>query len=177
MCILLVLAAPAQAAAPETCGAPKPTKVVTGTFTSDQTGSFVMLPFEVPKGTTAIRGWYCYDQPDGPTAQSPAFAIRHTLDFGYYAPGGRYRGWSGSGFFKDITVSRQGYAAEPDPSKKPFGTTSRGYRPGPITPGTWAVELGVAAVVPPAQGDSDGSVNWRVELQLETAPVGPAYVP
>jgi hypothetical protein len=176
----LVIAAPAHAegvGGPPSCGAPKPTKVITGSFTSDQTGSFVMLPFDVPKGTTAIRGWYCYDQPDGPTAQLPTFAIRHTLDFGYYAPGGRYRGWSGSGFFKDITVSRAGYAADPDPSKKPFGTTSRGYRPGPVTPGRWAVELGVAAVVSPAQGDSDGTVNWRVELQLETAPVPPAYEP
>jgi hypothetical protein len=175
--LVLVLAAPAQAAAPESCGGPKTAKAITGSFTTDQTGSFVMVPFEVPKGTTAIRGWYCYDQPDGPTAQLPAYAIRHTLDFGYYGPrpaGQRmwtmkeYRGWSGSGFFKDITVSPEGYAPNPDPSKKPVGATSRGYRPGPIDPGTWAVELGVAAVVPPDQGDSDGTVNWRVELQLET---------
>jgi hypothetical protein len=182
--LTLAPAALAGAAAPETCGAPAATKVITGTFTSDQTGSFVMLPFDVPAGTTAIRGWYCYDQPDGPTAQLPAFAIRHTLDFGYYAPRPagqpmwtmkQYRGWSGSGFFKDITVSPSGYAADPDPAKKPVGATSRGYRPGPIEPGTWAVELGVAAVVAPAQGDSDGSVNWRVELQLESDPAYAAH--
>jgi hypothetical protein len=184
-CLLAVAAAvPARAAAPDSCGAPQPTKVITGTFTSDQTGSFVMVPFAVGKGTTAIRGWYCYDQPDSPTSSQ----VRHTIDFGYYAPRPagqklwtmqQYRGWSGSGFFKDITVSAQGYADEPDPSKKPVGTTSRGYRPGPIRPGTWAVELGVAAVVPPAQGDSDGSVNWRVELKLETDPkyARPKYKP
>ena len=177
--LVAVIACPAGAAAPASCGAPKATKVITGRFLSNQTGSFVMLPFDVPKGTTAIRGWYCYDQPDGPTAQLPAYAIRHTLDFGYYAPRpagqkmwttNEYRGWSGSGFFKDITVSPEGYAANPDPSKKPVGTTSRGYRPGPIKPGTWAVELGVAAVVPQLLGDSDGGIDWRVELQLETNP-------
>ncbi len=177
MLLALLIAVPAGAAAPESCGGPKSAKAITGSFTSEQTGSFVMVPFEVPRGTTAIRGWYCYDQPDGPTAQLPAFAIRHTLDFGYYGPrppGRRlwtmreYRGWSGSGFFDDITVSPEGYATDPDPGKKPVGATSRGYRPGPITPGTWAVELGVAAVVPPEQGDSDGTVQWRVELQLET---------
>ena len=189
--ISLTLAPGAAAAAPETCGAPAPTKVVTGSFTSDQTGSFVMLPFRVPRGTTAIRGWYCYDQPEAPSSQLPAFAVRHTLDFGYYAPrpaGERlwsmreYRGWSGSGFFDDITVSSVGFAEDPDPSEKPVGATSRGYRPGPIRPGKWAVELGVAAVVPPEQGDADGTVRWRVELQLERDPAfakptppGPRY--
>jgi hypothetical protein len=178
----LVIAAPAHAegvGGPPSCGAPKPTKVITGSFTSDQTGSFVMLPFDVPKGTTAIRGWYCYDQPDGPTAQLPAFAVRHTIDFGYYGPRPpgqtlwtmrEYRGWSGSGFFKDITVSPEGYAPNPDPGKKPVGTTSRGYRPGPIEPGTWAVELGVAAVVDQAEGDLDGRVAWRVEVELSSDP-------
>jgi hypothetical protein len=157
----LALAAPAGAVTPASCGAPGPTKVITGTFTSAQTGSFVMLPFDVPAGTTAIRGWYCYDQPELPTSSLPAYAIRHTIDFGYYAPRpagqalwsmAQYRGWSGSGFFSDITVSPEGFAANPNPSQKPVGATSRGYRPGPITPGAWAVELGVAAVVPKTQG-------------------------
>jgi hypothetical protein len=70
-----------------------------------------------------------------------------------------FRGWSGSGFSDDITVSRRGFTE---------GGTTRGYRPGPLTPGRWAAELGVAAVVGPDQGDLDGLVNWRVELQLET---------
>ncbi|MEA2168791.1 MAG: hypothetical protein QOF76_2091 [Solirubrobacteraceae bacterium] len=170
---VLLIAAPAHAAAPDTCGAPHPTKVITGTFTTDQTGSFVELPFSVPRGTTAVRAWYCYDQPEINTT------LRHTLDFGFYGPRphGRtlwsmrqYRGWSGSGFFKDITVSPRGFATDPDPSKKPAVNTSRGYRPGPITPGRWAAELGVAAVVGPDQGDTDGALSWRVELQLETAP-------
>lgn len=186
--MILVLAAPAGAAVPEACGAPAPTEVVTGTFTTAEAGSFVLLPFDVPKGTTAIRAWYCYDQPDAPSSQLPAFAIRHTLDLGFYGPRPRgqqlwtmreFRGWSGSGFFDDITVSPQGYADDPDPAEKPAGATSRGYRPGPIAPGEWAVELGVAAVVGPEQGDSDGSVDWRVELQLEDDPAlaRPRYRP
>lgn len=176
LALLVLPALPAAAAPPESCGAPEPTKVITGSFASEQTGSFVMVPFRVPRGTTAIRGWYCYDQPESPSSQSPAFAVRHTLDFGYYAPRPRgrrmwtmreFRGWSGSGFFDDITVSARPFADDPDPSTKPVGATSRGYRAGPIRPGRWAVELGVAAVVPPDQGDADGSVNWRVELRLE----------
>jgi hypothetical protein len=148
----------ARAAAPASCGAEDPAITFTGTFTSDQTGSFVLLPFEVPPGTTAIRAWYCHDQPELPSADLPAYAIRHTLDFGFRGPKG-FRGWSGSGFDKAITVSPEG-----------FGTTTHGYRPGPITPGTWRAELGVAAVVGQSQGDLDGSTDWRVELRLETDP-------
>jgi hypothetical protein len=179
---VLLVAGPARADAPASCGAPHPDKVITGSFTVAQTGSFVMLPFDVPKGTTAIHGWYCYDKPDLPTSSE----INHTIDFGYYAPRPagqplwtmrQYRGWSGSGFFKDITVSREGFAASPDPSKKPLDNTSRGYRPGPIRPGEWAVELGVAAVVPPDQGDTDGTVNWRVELELSRNAIADHYVP
>lgn len=178
----------AVAAAPSSCGAPSPDRVVTGTFTSDQTGSFVFLPFDVPAGTTAVRAWYCYDQPELPTSQLPAYAIRHTLDLGLYQPRpagqamwtmDEFRGWSGSGFFRDITVSPEGFAADPDPARKPVGKTSRGYRPGPIPAGTWGVELGVAAVVPVGQGDLDGKVAWRVELQLEDDPAfaDEPYVP
>ena len=172
-------ASSAAAAPPASCGAPAPDRVVQGTFTTTQTGSFVMVPFDVPTGTTAIRAWYCHDQPESPTASLPAYAIRHTIDFGLYGPRpagqrlwsmGEFRGWSGSGFSDDITVSPEGYSVDPDPARKQVGKTSRGYRPGPIPPGRWAAELGVAAVVPPSQGDLDGSVAWRVELKLERDP-------
>ena len=172
-------AAPAGAAPPATCGAPAPDRVFEGTFTTAQQGAFVMVPFDVPAGTTAVRAWYCYDEPESPTASLPAYSIEHTIDFGLYGPrptGQRlwsmdaFRGWSGSGFFRDITVSPEGYSADPDPAKKEPGKTSRGYRPGPIPAGKWAAELGVAAVVPASQGDLDGSVAWRVELQLARDP-------
>ena len=42
--------------------------------------------------------------------------------------------------------------------------------PGPIPPGEWAVELGVAAVVSQALGDPDGKVGWRVEIELSSDP-------
>ena len=42
--------------------------------------------------------------------------------------------------------------------------------PGPIKPGEWAVELGVAAIVTQALGDADGKVGWRVEIQLSNDP-------
>lgn len=189
-CVVLLCCATgtAGAAAPASCGAPSPDEVLTGTFSSSQTHSFVFLPVEVPAGTTAIRAWYCYDTPELPVDQLPQFAIKHTIDFGLYEPRpagqdmwtmDQYRGWSGSGYFKDITVSPEGYADDPDPSRKPIGKTSRGYRPGPIPAGTWGVELGVAAVVPVGQGDLDGKVHWRVELRLEDDPAfaDEPYVP
>ena len=174
----LVPATAASAAAPARCagGPEQPDVLFTGEFSSDQTGSFVMLPFEVAAGTTAIRAWYCYDQPDLPSRSLPFGGQSHTLDFGLYEPRSdpgrlwrmeQFRGWSGSGFFSDITVSPEGFDAEPDPAKKTPGKTSRGYRPGPIPAGTWAAELGVAAVIPRELGDADGKVAWRVELELE----------
>ena len=139
-----------------------PDKVITGDFSSAQEGAFVFLPFDVPAGQTAVRVKYCYDQPDLPTNAR----VRHTLDIGLYQPrtGGdtiwdapEFRGWSGSNI-SDFKVTPEGYS----PSSG-FGTT-RGYLPGPIPSGEWAVELGLASVVGQSGGDLDGGVNWRVEI-------------
>jgi hypothetical protein len=50
------------------------------------------------------------------------------------------------------------------------GATTRGYRPGAIQAGQWAVELGVAAVTSVEQGNTDGKVAWRVEIELSNDP-------
>lgn len=172
----LLAAPPAHAAAPTSCGAPEPDQVVSGEFAKADEGSFVMVPFDVPAQTTAVRTWYCYDQPEATQVGSP---VRHTLDLGLYGPRpagrrlwgmGEYRGWSGSGFSKDVTVSPEGYTTAEAPEDKPVGKTTRGYRPGPIAPGTWAAELGLASIVGRDAGDSDGKVAWRVEVQFETSP-------
>src|SRR5687768_15298438 len=70
--------------APTACaGAPiRPDRVVTGRLRSDRQGSYVLVPFEVPAGTTAVRVKYCFDQPPEPVAQQ----LRHTLDLGLYEP-------------------------------------------------------------------------------------------
>jgi len=152
-------------------------RVVTGSFGTAQQGSYVMVPFEVPVDTTAVRVKYCYDQPENPIS-TPLVSVRHTLDLGIYEPlrpGSTYwgtpefRGWGGSSH-PDVTVSPEGFSTEAEftavPRVEPPGKTTRAFRPGPIPGGKWAVELGVAAVVPQSQGDADGTVAWRVEIEL-----------
>ena len=57
-----------------------------------------------------------------------------------------------------------------DPKGDVPGRTTRGFLPGPIPAGSWAAELGVGGVVSQADGDADGMVRWRVEIELSTDP-------
>jgi uncharacterized repeat protein (TIGR01451 family) len=174
----LVSAAPT--AAPSTCPGSSitPDRVVTGEFGTDRQGSYVMLPFTVPAGQTAVRVKYCHDQPEAPTNAR----LRHTLDIGLYEarPSAgdlwgedEFRGWGGSSH-PDVTVSREGFSTEAqylaDPRGHVPGKTTRGFLPGPVPAGEWAVELGVAAVVSQSQGDLDGKVSWRVEIDWADDP-------
>jgi hypothetical protein len=179
---LLVVAAPAHAhrgetaptartaAVEEPCGGDPiaPSRVVTGTFSSSLAGSYVMLPFTVPDGTTALRVKYCFDQPDAPTSA----AARHTLDLGLWGPN-RFRGWGGSSH-PDVTVSAQGFSSEEQYRSAPRGhvpgRTTRGFLPGRVKDGRWFVELGAMAIVGRELGDSDGAVGWRVEIELSSDP-------
>ena len=158
-----------------------PTRVITGKFGTELARSFVMLPFEVPRGTTAVRVKVCHDQPDVPVS-TPLGSARHTLDLGLYGPRrdpsgpwgtSEFRGWGGSSH-PDATVSAEGFSSEAQysarPRIEPAGKTTRAFRPGRIRPGRWAVELGVAAVVPRTLGDLDGKVGWRVEIELADDP-------
>ncbi len=54
-----------------------PTQVFTGEFSAEQQGSFILLPFSVPVGTTAVRVKYCWDPPI-------SLFTKHTLDLGLY---------------------------------------------------------------------------------------------
>lgn len=169
--------APSTSFGPASCpGDPiNPTHVVTGQFDSSLQGSFVDLPFDVPAGTTAVRVKYCYDPPIGPFT-------KHTIDLGIYQPrssesrpwGRReFRGWGGSSH-PDVIVSPEGFSTEAQYRLNPRGNvpgkTTRGFLPGPIPAGQWAVELGVAAVITPDLGDADGKVGWRVEIELSGDP-------
>jgi hypothetical protein len=152
-------------------------RVMTGSFSTAQQGSYVMVPFTVPAGVTSVRVKYCYDQPESPLSAQ----LKHTLDLGLYGarrPGElwgerEFRGWGGSSH-PDVTVSPQGFSTEEQYEAEPRGVvpgrTTRGYLPGPIESGEWAAELGVAAVVPQSSGDADGRVAWRVEVQLDGDP-------
>ena len=174
----------AAASAPSDCGgAPDPSltpsSVITGEFDTSREGSYVLLPFTVPAGATAVRVRYCYDQPEAPTNAR----IKHVLDLGLYdarpLPGAlwgeaEFRGWGGSSH-PDVTVSPNGFSSESEyvanPKLHRHGSTTRGFEPGPIPAGEWAVELGVAAVASQAEGDSDGKVAWRVEVDVSSDPL------
>ena len=178
---LLLLAQQAGAAAPASCpgnadGSFAPPVVMTGEFGTELEGSYVLLPFDVPAGTTAVRVKYCYDQPEAPTNAQ----IKHVLDLGIYdtrGPDGFYdedefRGWGGSSH-PDVTISPNGFSSQAQYLSSPkghvHGRTTRGFEPGPVPPGQWAAELGVAAVASQTEGDGDGKVAWRVEVSFSNS--------
>ncbi len=178
--------AAAPAAPPASCpgAAITPTRTVTGSFGTGDRGSYVMVPFDVPRGTTQVRVKYCWDKPEN----QPPGGSSHTLDLGLYGPlRGRdkvwgvreFRGWGGSSH-PDVAVNPRGFPPAADNSKSfVAGYTSRGFLPGRIPAGRWAAELGVAAVVSQAEGDADGTVGWRVEIELsrDKANTSPPYRP
>jgi hypothetical protein len=141
--------------------------VVQGQFPASLMGAYVMLPVEVPPGTTQIRVKYCYESPGD-----------NTVDLGLWqarvgdAPWGEpeFRGWGGSSH-PDVAVTAQGFSTEAeflaDRKGHVAGRTTRGFVPGPIPAGTWAIELGVGAV---AETDADQLADWRVEIALSSDP-------
>ena len=171
------LAVPAGAAAPSACpGDPIDVdRAITGEFDGSLQGSYVLVPFDVPAGTTSVRVKYCYDTPESGT-------LKHTLDLGMYQPRPstattwgetEFRGWGGSSH-PDVTITPQGFSTEEQYKANPRGhvpgRTTRGFRPGSIPAGQWAAELGVAAVVSQADGDADGKVAWRIEIENSSDP-------
>lgn len=189
--LVLGIIAPSPAAAHDDVAAPlalvdgacaggdpiTPTQVVTGSFAHALQGSYVMVPFTVPPGTTSVRVKYCWDRPEGDTPGDTG----HTIDLGLWQtrPAGgtwgeaQFRGWGGSSH-PDVTITPQGFSSEAEylaaPKGHVDGRTTRGFLPGPIPAGEWAAELGVAAVVPADEGDADGTVAWRLEIELSSDP-------
>jgi hypothetical protein len=160
--------APGLAGACTVPGAPDPSftdppQDFTGTVTAAQQGAYVQIPFDVPAGTTAIRIRYCWDEPPDGT----------TLDMGAYEPaaGGvpgpaQRRGWSGSAV-RDLAIAVNGFSPPGvyEAGRKAFvhGYTTRAYEPGPLPPGQWTAELGLAAV-------AGSPVGWA--LRVETTSSG-----
>ena len=174
------LPAGADGAVPVTCpGEPiAPDHVITGEFAAENEGGYALLPFDVPAGTTAVRVRYCHDQPETPLSRLES----HTLDLGLYEPRddptrpwgtAEFRGWGGSSH-PDVIVSPEGFTSDAeyaaDPKRQVPGKTTRGFLPGPIPAGGWAVELGLAAIASRAEGDLDGAVAYRVEIELSEDP-------
>src|SRR5215207_9839639 len=130
---LLVAAAPAGAVTPAACpGDPiDVSRVITGEFDHSQQGGYVLVPFDVPAGTTSVRVKYCYDQP-------ASGALKHTLDLRVYdARFGtdlwaedEFRGWGGSSH-PDVAITQQGFSSEDEYRARPKGhvpgRTTRGF--------------------------------------------------
>jgi hypothetical protein len=138
-------------------GEPTPPTVIEGTFDKALQGSYVLVPFEVPAGATRVRVKICFDHPFVPTGAP----VRNTLDLGIYqplAPGDtlygpkEFRGWGGS--------SRPNVLITPEGD----GSTTVGFKPGPIPAGRWAAEIGIAAVTGPTEGNPGSTVAWRLEI-------------
>ncbi len=130
--------------------------VFQGNFKPDLNGQFIQIPFEVPAGTKGMRVRYCYD------------GAGTTLDLGVYgAKSGAdwtmddLRGWSGSAV-RVVGIGENGYTDEAtyNGDRKAYvpGRTNRAFTPGPMTPGTWAVELGAGWIDP----SLTGGTNWKV---------------
>jgi len=140
------------------------TKAVNGAFPAALSGSYVMLPFDVPPGTTQVRVKYCWES--GNTVDLGLWQARDG-DAPWAEP--QFRGWGGSSH-PDVAISPQGFSTEgqylAEPKGYVPGRTTRGFLPGPIPPGTWAAELGVGYVSP----DGDGQADFRVEIELSSDP-------
>jgi hypothetical protein len=151
-----------------------PSQIFSGQFPASMMGSYVMLPVEVPQGTTQVRVKYCYEG-GGNTVDLGIWQAKEVTPWGV----AEFRGWGGSSH-PDVVISAQGFSTEEeylaDPQGYVPGRTTRGFIPGPIVGGTWAVELGVGAV---AEADADQLADFRVEIELSNDPAFAAdpYVP
>jgi hypothetical protein len=155
-----------------------------GTVTSQEQGSYVQIPFNVPAGTTAIRIRYCNDTtPSGTTLDMGVYEPLHAGDT---IPGpAERRGWSGSAV-KDLAIAVNGFSppATYEANRKAYvhGYTTRAYQPGAIPPGQWTAELGVAAlggspVAFQVTVETTSSADWSNQpyapVAQSTAPANP----
>lgn len=140
--------------------------VMTGSVLSGDAKTYRDLPFDVAPGTTRVEVGYRWDDAR-PLPGTPANVLVQTvLDLGLWDEGGvgspaGFRGWSGS---------RQGKTATGQPPIwVQADTAERGYRPGPVEPGIWNVDLGIAAVAP-------AGASYEVVVRCLSPAVGPALV-
>ncbi len=162
-----VAASPLARAIPVGVCAPEgPAVVMTGSVASNDAKTYRDLPFDVQVGTTRVEVGYRWDD-NALLPNTPANALVQTvLDLGLWdqhgvgTPAG-FRGWSGS---------RQGKTAQGQvPVWVQADTAERGYRPGPVEPGVWNVDLGIAAVAP-------AGATYKVEVRCLATDVGPPFV-
>ena len=128
--------------------------VIKGTAFPGDEKQYLMLPFEVKSGTARLEVEYDWDAlppsiPDNLLTQT-IFDLGLWDEHGYRSADG-FRGWSGSRH-KQVFIQAD--------------SAQRAYRPGPINPGIWHVDLGIAAVSPTG-------AEWKVTIKARrrAAPV------
>ena len=145
--------APSAASA---CVPGAPAVELTGSVASGDAKTYRMLPFTVGAGTGRVELSYRWTEKSGPPA-NPITAT--TLDLGLWDQNGfratdGFRGWGGS---------RQGRIdRDQPPIFVEAGIADRGFVPGPVQPGVWYADLGIAAVSP--QG-----ADWLVKIECKAA--------
>ncbi|MGH2731444.1 MAG: CehA/McbA family metallohydrolase [Actinomycetota bacterium] len=122
-----------------------------GTVFPSDSKTYLVLPFEVRPGTGRIEVRYGWEELPPHLPHNPITST--VLDLGLWDEHGYrsaegFRGWSGS---RHKTIFVEADRAE------------RAYRPGPINPGIWHVELGLAAVGPTG-------AEWTVRVQARSRP-------
>jgi hypothetical protein len=152
--------------APPACSAGGSAIEITGEVSSPDAKTYRTLPFEVMPGVTRVEvGYEWADDPPAPGTPVDLL-IETVLDLGLWDEGGvgtpeGFRGWSGS---------RQGKVGEgQDPIWVQADSAERGYRPDPVQPGTWHVDLGIATASP--QG-----ADYTVTVECLAPAVGPPFV-
>lgn len=143
---------------PPICEPDGPPVVMEGRVFPGDEKTYLMLPFDVRPGTARLE--IDYEWEALPPAPPPDVLTETVLDLGLWdARGYRsaegFRGWSGD---RHQHVFVQGDVAQ------------RGYRPGPINPGVWHVDLGVGAVGPTG-------ASWTVKVSARRGPSAPAPAP
>jgi predicted metal-dependent phosphoesterase TrpH len=126
--------------------------VIKGTAFPGDEKQYLMLPFDVRPGTARLEVDYDWHPlppapPDNPLTQT-VLDLGLWDEHGYRSAEG-FRGWSGS---RHRHVFIQADVAQ------------RAYRPGPIDPGTWHVDLGIAAIGPTG-------AEWTVTIKADRGAV------
>lgn len=138
-----------------------PAVELSGTAASGDSKTYKALPFTVNAGTGRIEvsyGWTDHPGPAGTPAAATTFDLGLWDEHGYRNQAG-FRGWSGS---------RQGRLDQDHgPVYLEATRADRGYTPGPIHPGTWYVDLGIASV------NSQGA-DWVVQIRQCPLAAAPA---
>jgi len=136
------------------CAPGRPALDLGGSVSTADAKSYRELPFVVGAGTGRVELSYTW-QEKSPLPSTPFTAT--TLDLGlwdqrgYRNPAG-FRGWSGS---RQGRIDRQQAPVFVEASQ-----AERGYVPGPIEPGTWHADLGIAAV-------GAAGADWQLRIECK----------